>query len=60
MENDWCFSDEHFVLTNRGLIKAKDLRVDDKIISDERDLVEIKNIIRYEKKKTFFIHYCPN
>ncbi len=41
-------SNEHFVLTQRGLLKAKDLQIGDKVIGPKGEST-IKNIVEWKK-----------
>jgi hypothetical protein len=46
---NWLFSDEHFLMTDRGWIKAKELQNGDKIIGYKGEST-IENIIKCEKQ----------
>ena len=49
VNGNWLFSDEHFLLTERGLLKAKELRNGDKVIG-VNGVSTIKNIIECGKR----------
>lgn len=44
-------SDKHYVLTNRGQVKAKDLKIVDKIIVVNGKLLKITKLIKPKAKK---------
>ena len=44
-----CLLPDEGVLTEKGLKKAKDITLDDKLINKEGDIVDIKNIQEYDK-----------
>jgi len=44
VNGNWLFSDEHFLLTERGWLKAKELQNGDKVIGVKGEST-IKNII---------------
>ena len=48
--DDPMFSGDHFVLTQRGLVKAKNLTINHKLISLNGDLLTINKIFRCGKR----------
>ena len=50
VNKNWLFSPEHLVLTNRGLLKAEELKTGDKVIGISGKSTTIKNIKRCSKR----------
>jgi hypothetical protein len=48
VNGNWLFSNEHFLLTERGLLKAKELQIDDKVITAKDESTSIKFINQQE------------